>query len=211
MHVWDLFSRFHWISSGLIIAPAETTREKVPSYTSLQEFVWQALPPNDLSSFCHLQNETGITSAKTKTTTSNSCPSKSFADWGKEQEAALSWPWMRLALGVSFKSRNRFSSNQVTRLDTKKRSAGCFQKNTQRFKLAGKTPTFIVRRTNSFHETIMVFVPTDHNMDASTSHKFETAFWHKGCSCCSSLHLGLQPFSAYSSSGFLIAGSTQKS
>ena len=67
-------------------------------------------------------------------------------------------------------------------------------------KLAGKTPTFIVRRTNSFHEPIMVFVPTDHNMDTSTSHKFETAFWHKGCSCCSSLHLNLQPFSAYSSS-----------
>ena len=136
IHASDLFSRFHWISSGIFIAPdAETTGEKgselhlsqrvcVAGSSPKWPFVFSSSSPNwkQINHFRknHEKNPSINWSVSIK---------KFGLGGGAVIFAETVWPWMRLALGVSFKSRPRNHANRLTKvtlLDTMRKVRGCW-------------------------------------------------------------------------------------
>lgn len=107
--------------------------KKVPSYTSLKEFVWQALPPNDRfvfsSSSPNWKQINHFRKNHEKPFQLVRVHQKVWPWGGSGNFAETVWPWMRLALGVSFKSRPRNHANRLTKvtsLDTMRKVRGCW-------------------------------------------------------------------------------------
>ena len=134
IHASDLFSRFHWISSGIFIAPdAETTGEKgselhlsqrvcVAGSSPKWPFVFSSSSPNwkQINHF-RKNHEKPFQLVRVH--------QKVWPLGGSGNFAETVWPWMRLALGVSFKSRPRNHANRLTKvtsLDTMRKVRGCW-------------------------------------------------------------------------------------